>query len=49
LREHYDNPSSVLEAQIEEQQSLMESLQFDCTRKQDQLQEMQDVKDQCVC
>jgi predicted RNase H-like nuclease (RuvC/YqgF family) len=46
LREHYEKPASVLEAQIEEQQSLIDSLQSDCTRMQDRLRKMQDTTEQ---
>jgi predicted nucleic acid-binding Zn-ribbon protein len=46
LRAHYEKPTDVLEARIKEQQSLIESLQSDCTQMQDRLQQMQDSAEQ---
>lgn len=46
LRAHYEKPTGALEARIKEQQSLIGSLQSDCTQMQDQLQRMQDTAEQ---
>jgi predicted nucleic acid-binding Zn-ribbon protein len=46
LRAHYEKPTSVLEARIKEQQSLIGSLQSDCTKMQDRLQQMQGTAEQ---
>ncbi|MGA7075600.1 MAG: hypothetical protein WBZ42_03510 [Halobacteriota archaeon] len=46
LRAHYEKPTSALEARIDEQQSLIGSLQSDCAQMQDQLQQMQGTAEQ---